>query len=97
MPCRGRGESPDALAVNQAAWEVHKVTASYPQCYVLVHCTHGFNRTGNALFVFVFGCVCVCGVFVCVLRRRRRCRQFNKQANAHQTPPTNNNKNKHNN
>lgn len=45
VPCRGRGESPDPLAVNIAVWEIRK-TLITPNAYILVHCTHGFNRSG---------------------------------------------------
>lgn len=46
IPCRGRGESPDPLAVNMAVWEIRKALATQPNLYILVHCTHGFNRSG---------------------------------------------------
>jgi hypothetical protein len=46
IPCRGRGESPDPLAVNMAVWEIRKALSSQPNLYILVHCTHGFNRSG---------------------------------------------------
>lgn len=46
VPCRGRGESPDPLAVNMAVWEIRKSLAAQPNLYILVHCTHGFNRSG---------------------------------------------------
>lgn len=46
VPCRGRGESPDPLAVNMAVWEMRKSLAAQPNLYILVHCTHGFNRSG---------------------------------------------------
>jgi hypothetical protein len=45
--CKGRGEAPSALAVNQVAWEVHKQRMVDPHGYILVHCTHGHNRTGE--------------------------------------------------
>ncbi|KDD75262.1 mRNA capping enzyme [Helicosporidium sp. ATCC 50920] len=54
VPCRGRGQVPEPSAVNDFCWEVSsflKLAAaggrggeSAPT--VLVHCTHGFNRTG---------------------------------------------------
>eukprot|EP00775_Hariotina_reticulata_P011715 gene11715-11860_t len=45
VPCRGRGQSPDPLAVNMAVWEIRK-TLAQADVYILVHCTHGFNRSG---------------------------------------------------
>lgn len=39
--------SPDPLAVNMAVWEIRKALAAIDNCYVLVHCTHGFNRSGE--------------------------------------------------
>jgi mRNA-capping enzyme len=46
IPCRGRGESPDPVAVNMAVWEIRKALVAQPNLYILVHCTHGFNRSG---------------------------------------------------
>eukprot|EP00878_Enallax_costatus_P034032 GHUV01037636.1.p1 GENE.GHUV01037636.1~~GHUV01037636.1.p1 ORF type:complete len:370 (+),score=82.94 GHUV01037636.1:1124-2233(+) len=46
VPCRGRGVSPDPLAVNMAVWEIRKALAAEPHNYILVHCTHGYNRSG---------------------------------------------------
>ncbi|GAX84577.1 hypothetical protein CEUSTIGMA_g11998.t1 [Chlamydomonas eustigma] len=46
VPCRGRGQTPPPAAVNQAVWEIFTFLEYFPQRYVLVHCTHGFNRTG---------------------------------------------------
>jgi len=45
VPCRGRGQSPNPLAVNMAVWEIRK-TLAQAHVYILVHCTHGFNRSG---------------------------------------------------
>ncbi|KAK9828737.1 hypothetical protein WJX72_001811 [[Myrmecia] bisecta] len=49
--CRGRGEAPDTETVNEFCWTVllHKnlwQAAGTPQLHIVVHCTHGFNRTG---------------------------------------------------
>jgi hypothetical protein len=52
VPCRGRGQSPSPLAVNIAVWEIRKALAANPSFYILVHCTHGYNRSG--------ACSCVC-------------------------------------
>ena len=38
--------SPEPLAVNMAVWEIRKCMAANPAFYILVHCTHGFNRSG---------------------------------------------------
>jgi mRNA-capping enzyme len=57
IPCRGRGRSPDPLAVNQACWEIRKALLNSPETYVLVHCTHGFNRTGYVI------CSALCRLF----------------------------------
>jgi hypothetical protein len=46
VPCRGRGVSPEPLAVNMAVWEIRKALEANPNFYILVHCTHGFNRSG---------------------------------------------------
>jgi hypothetical protein len=47
VPCKGRGESPDPLAVNMAVWEIRKTLVEQPNLFILVHCTHGFNRSGG--------------------------------------------------
>lgn len=47
VPCRGRGQSPTPLAVNMAVWEIRKALMMQPNIYILVHCTHGFNRSGE--------------------------------------------------
>ena len=56
--CRGRGEVPEPEAVNFFYWRVATFRAeqlemvkrspgnSYKPKAILVHCTHGFNRTG---------------------------------------------------
>jgi mRNA-capping enzyme len=57
IPCRGRGRSPDPTAVNQACWEIRKALLNSPETYILVHCTHGFNRTGYVI------CSALCRLF----------------------------------
>ncbi|KAL6780541.1 MRCE1 [Auxenochlorella protothecoides x Auxenochlorella symbiontica] len=52
IPCRGRGQVPQPEAVNDFVWEVASQRAG--QSTVLVHCTHGFNRTG---YMIVSYCV----------------------------------------
>lgn len=49
IPCRGKGESPEPAAVNRAVFELWRFWEYYPDRYVLMHCTHGFNRTGKPL------------------------------------------------
>ncbi|CAM6129287.1 unnamed protein product [Calypogeia fissa] len=51
VPCRGRDEVPEPEAVNQFVYEAikfqHGMAAKFPgKRYILVHCTHGHNRTG---------------------------------------------------
>ena len=53
IKCRGRGEVPEPEVVNQFCFEVHKFKAEerqtgLPPRHILVHCTHGYNRTGRA-------------------------------------------------
>ena len=58
IQCRGRGETPDAEAVNHFCFEVLKFKTEQQQMlqdavgpvqpkHIVVHCTHGFNRTGH--------------------------------------------------
>ncbi|KAH9302911.1 hypothetical protein KI387_014494 [Taxus chinensis] len=50
IACKGRDAVPDSMSVNTFVYEVSKFMQSNKQKkqskYVLVHCTHGFNRTG---------------------------------------------------
>eukprot|EP00250_Pteridium_aquilinum_P005768 c15818_g1_i1 orf=283-2259(-) len=50
IPCRGRNEVPDNAAVNIFVYEVmhfmNVQRGSSVLKHILVHCTHGFNRTG---------------------------------------------------
>lgn len=46
IPNRGRGEVPAPQAVNDFVFEVQSYLHRKPNGYILVHCTHGFNRTG---------------------------------------------------
>ena len=48
VPCRGKGQSPDTTAVNTAVYEIWAFLEHFPDKYVFVHCTHGFNRTGRS-------------------------------------------------
>lgn len=47
IECRGRGESPQPSEVSEAVWRIFMHHVWYPDKYVLLHCTHGFNRTGE--------------------------------------------------
>lgn len=58
IKCRGRGEVPDPEVVNQFCYEVHKFKAEerqsgLPPRHILVHCTHGYNRSGRLLSLFL--------------------------------------------
>eukprot|EP00803_Ostreobium_quekettii_P000704 evm.model.scf_1608.1 EVM.evm.TU.scf_1608.1 scf_1608:17316-27998(-) len=46
--CKGRGETPPPRAMNEFMWVVNRYIYSggSPDTFILVHCTHGFNRTG---------------------------------------------------
>jgi len=44
--CRGRGQAPEPEAVNRFCWEVACCKNQCPTGLIIVHCTHGFNRTG---------------------------------------------------
>lgn len=48
IQCRGRGSVPDNASVNQFVYEVSQflLRQKHSKKYILVHCTHGHNRTG---------------------------------------------------
>ncbi|GIM08149.1 hypothetical protein Vretimale_12219 [Volvox reticuliferus] len=48
IACRGRGQSPLPSEVNEAVWQIfcHHEQEETKEKYILLHCTHGFNRTG---------------------------------------------------
>ena len=46
VPCRGKGKVPEPAAVNMAVWEMRMFMHAFPTHHILIHCTHGFNRTG---------------------------------------------------
>lgn len=48
IPCKGKDQSPSPEAVNEVAWIIFSHRAHNPEDHVLVHCTHGFNRTGES-------------------------------------------------
>lgn len=67
IKCKGRGEAPDPSAVNDFCWELssfaqhqqaqreaaHREQNPEPaKLYALVHCTHGYNRTGALLLMY---------------------------------------------
>lgn len=47
VPCRGKGQSPQPADVNRAVFELWNFRMWFPDRYALVHCTHGYNRTGE--------------------------------------------------
>ncbi|KAH7293136.1 hypothetical protein KP509_28G013500 [Ceratopteris richardii] len=57
IPCRGRNEVPDNESVNIFVFEVmhfmnlQRATGTFK--HVLVHCTHGFNRTGYMIIQYM--------------------------------------------
>ncbi|CAN8303071.1 unnamed protein product [Cochlearia groenlandica] len=48
IKCKGHGAAPDNVAVNRFVHEVNEFLRieKNPKEYILVHCTHGHNRTG---------------------------------------------------
>ena len=53
IPNRGRGEAPAPQAVNDFVYEVATYLQNNPAGYVMVHCTHGFNRTGYMIVSYL--------------------------------------------
>lgn len=55
IPLRGRGEAPSPEQVNEFIWEVmaFRNQLNTPPSYILVHCTHGFNRSGFMIVSFL--------------------------------------------
>ncbi|CAL5210801.1 unnamed protein product [Lathyrus oleraceus] len=55
IQCRGRGSVPDNLSVNQFVYEVIQFLSRQKQSkkYILVHCTHGHNRTGYMIIHYL--------------------------------------------
>ena len=49
IQCRGRGETPEPEAVNSFVWTLMTYLRAEPCKHVIVHCTHGFNRTGASV------------------------------------------------
>lgn len=70
VPCRGRGETPSTSEVNQVIWELYKfISNTSPEDVALIHCTHGFNRTG---YVIVNAMMRLCKTGMAVERALRR-------------------------
>lgn len=46
IPCRGRGQVPQPEAVTDLVFEMYQYLQECPTGVALIHCTHGFNRTG---------------------------------------------------
>ena len=44
--CQGHGATPSPEAVNEFWWTVSQFERRKTNRFILVHCTHGFNRTG---------------------------------------------------
>ena len=42
-------QAPEPEAVNQFVWDLFSYLMQNPDKWVVVHCTHGFNRTGTLL------------------------------------------------
>lgn len=51
VPCRGRGEAPSPETVNSFIYHIKSFLnfwhSNGENKYIIVHCTHGFNRTGT--------------------------------------------------
>ncbi len=49
--CRGRGQAPDPAAANEFCWALVDFGLYLKEAdlkrWVVVHCTHGYNRTGR--------------------------------------------------
>jgi len=53
IPNKGRGEAPQPEAVNDFVFEVFSHLNRCPEAYILVHCTHGYNRTGFMIISYL--------------------------------------------
>ncbi|KAL2337851.1 hypothetical protein Fmac_012297 [Flemingia macrophylla] len=55
IQCRGRDSVPDNLSVNQFVYEVTQFLSrqKHPRKHILVHCTHGHNRTGYMIIHYL--------------------------------------------
>ncbi|PRQ43021.1 putative mRNA (guanine-N(7)-)-methyltransferase [Rosa chinensis] len=55
IPCKGRDSVPDNPSVNQFVYEVMQFMTrqKHTKKYILVHCTHGHNRTGYMIIHYL--------------------------------------------
>ncbi|XWS55565.1 hypothetical protein CRYUN_Cryun09bG0011100 [Craigia yunnanensis] len=54
IQCRGRGAVPDNVSVNTFVYEVSQfLLRQKSKEYILVHCTHGYNRTGYMIIHYL--------------------------------------------
>ncbi|KAK7390624.1 hypothetical protein VNO78_25950 [Psophocarpus tetragonolobus] len=55
IQCRGRDSVPDNLSVNQFVYEATQFLSrqKHSKKYILVHCTHGHNRTGYMIIHYL--------------------------------------------
>ncbi|BDA47945.1 mRNA-capping enzyme [Coccomyxa sp. Obi] len=51
--CRGRGQVPEAEAVNTFVWDLLSYHNREPSKWTVLHCTHGYNRTGYMVVSFM--------------------------------------------
>jgi mRNA-capping enzyme len=49
IKCEGVGGPPEAAQLNEAVFRIFEFLEKHPRRFVLVHCTHGFNRTGYVI------------------------------------------------
>jgi len=49
FPMQGRGAVPDPEQINEIVWLVINFMRQNPGQWIVLHCTHGFNRTGYVL------------------------------------------------
>lgn len=49
VPMQGRGAVPEPELVNHIFWLYLNFTLECPDLHIVMHCTHGFNRTGYVL------------------------------------------------
>ncbi|XP_050378086.1 uncharacterized protein LOC126795288 [Argentina anserina] len=53
IPCKGRDSVPENHLVNRFVYEAIRFARMYPNRYILVHCTHGHNRTGYMIIHYL--------------------------------------------
>ena len=47
FPMQGRGAVPHPEQINEIVWLVINFIKKHPGEWIVLHCTHGFNRTGG--------------------------------------------------